>query len=293
MLVAGYPDGRLADADRPILRGIDRLVLRVENVPAAVRYYRESLGLDVVREGERYATLRLGDGRELLLHNDPDLPAEAVFLLVDDVNDLYRRREELRLRFAGPPGRVSRGYKATAKDPFGTVLLLIDRTLAEKSGQATEDAASPEALFPGVAPRITPRRELLAGLYERVGRTADDLPYTPQFEQIHGEYAAAFVEPRPDRAETWRHLLLLRKGGNLPKLGAARSRPPALDEEATETLRRIALEELGEGLGRRDRLPYTAGFDRLAERFNGWLNRTGRPPLAPHLLWRALATVAK
>ena len=66
-------------AATPLLLGIDRLVLRVPNLPAAVKYYGGTLGLSVVREGQSFATLRLGDGREVLLHNDADLPEEAIF----------------------------------------------------------------------------------------------------------------------------------------------------------------------------------------------------------------------
>ena len=102
-----------------MLRKIDRVILRVANLPAAVAYYRDVMGLTVVREEARLASLKLpGDGTELVLHTDPDLPGEAVYYLVDDVRELYRRRKELKLRFASPPTQVSRGFRATVKDPF-------------------------------------------------------------------------------------------------------------------------------------------------------------------------------
>ena len=278
----------------PLLRGIDRLVLRVPNLPAAVRYYTGTLGLGVAREGSNFANLTLPDGREVLLHNDDSLPEEAVFLLVDDVRAAYADRANNRLKFAGPPTRVGRGYKATAKDPFGTVLLLIDRTLEQSSGNAGETGGTPHALFPGVAAKLSPRRETLARLYEKAGRTADDLPYTPQFESIHTAYAAGFPEPQPDRAETWRHLLLLRKGGDLPKLGAAKSAPPPTsDVKAVDLVHRLILECFAGNIGRRDRLPYSPEFDRLTERFNSARAAANDPPLAPHQLWRLVAGLAK
>ena len=237
----------------------------------------------------------------MLLHNDADLPEEAVFLLVEDVRDLYKRREELRLKFAGPPGRVSRGYKATVKDPFGTVLLLIDRTLEAAGdagggaggGASPEIAKTPDALFPGVRAKLVPKRDLLASLYEAVGRTADDLPYTPQFERIFADYAATFPEPQPDRGETWRHLLTLRKKGELPKLGAAKSRPPVADPKTVALLREVLRSEFGGEIGRRDRLPYSREFDALADAFNRARVRAGDDPLAPHPLWRLVALLAK
>ena len=277
----------------PVLLGIDRLVMRVPSLAAAVGFYRDTLGLSVEREDKVFAILKLPDGKELLLHTSDDLPAEAVFLLVDDVPDLYRRRDELRLRFAGKPTRVSRGYKATAKDPFGGVLLLIDRSLESTSGTAAEDARTPHALFEGVAAKLTPKPRLLAQLYERAGRTADDLPYTPQFEQIFAAYSERYPEPRPDRAETWRHLLTLRKRGDLPKLGAARSRPPVSDEQTVMLLRQVLAEEFGGRIGRRDRLPYSPQFDRMTDAFNRARAKAGSDPLAPHQLWRLVALIAK
>src|SRR5947209_7930367 len=106
-----------------MFRRLDRLVLRVPNLKSAIAYYRDVLGMRVNREEVRVASLRFADDcGELILHADPDLPAEAVYLLVDDVRSLYKRRTELKLKFASPPARVARGYRATVRDPFGTVL---------------------------------------------------------------------------------------------------------------------------------------------------------------------------
>ncbi|MEL7240215.1 MAG: VOC family protein, partial [Planctomycetota bacterium] len=282
-----------AGSPEPILRGIDRLVLRVPNLPAAVKYYRDVLGLRVVRDGTSFATLALGDGREVLLHNDPDLPEEAVFLLVEDVRQMHADRATLRLNFVAPPSRVSKGYKATVKDPFGTVLLLIDRSLDDTSGDAAEDVKTPHALFPGVAPTYQAKPELLATLYEKAGRTADDLPYTPQFEQLYAGYATQWPEPQPSRAEVWRHLLGQRKKGNLPKLGPARSKPPVVDEPTQLLIRKLVAETIGESIGRRDRLPYSPEFDRFTEQFNRARSRSEQPPMTPHQLWRVVASMAK
>ena len=70
------------------------------------------------------------------------------------------------------------------------------------------------------------QRDALIAMYEKIGRTADDLPYTPHFETLYSGYANRLGDPKPTRAEVWRHLLNLRKGGKLPKLGEARSIPP-------------------------------------------------------------------
>jgi catechol 2,3-dioxygenase-like lactoylglutathione lyase family enzyme len=269
-----------------MLRRVDRVLVRVESLPAAVRYYTQVLGLEIVRQQPNAVTLKLSDDTcELILHDDPDLPQEATYFLVDDVRDLYRRRNELRLTFISPPVQVTRGYRATVKDPFGTVLLLLDRSTDSSATPAAEDARAPGALFPGVEERAAPRPELLIRLYEQIGRTADDLPYTPHFESLYEPYIQGFADPKPDRSEVWRHLLNLRKGGKLPRLGVARSRPPELDDDQRRQLRAM----VGSDMGKRDRLPYTKRFDELVDSFN----RTMPRPLSPHLVWRAIATLAK
>ena len=274
-----------------MLRKVDRLILRVPSLPSAVAYYRDVLGLKLLRQDGKLASFRLADdSTELVLHTDRDLPAEAVYYLVDDVRDLYRRRAELKLTFAGPPAQVARGYRAQVKDPFGSVLLLLDRTTEKTNSgggvsSVVEDAKESETLFAGFEPFRRAKPEALCALYEKTGRTADDLPYTPHFESLYKAYADHYGTSRPTRQEAWRHLLNIRKRGKLPKLGEARSKPPVVTEEALSQLRGM----LGADIGKRDRLPYTKRFDELVDEFNKSQDR----PLSPHLVWRLVATLAK
>jgi catechol 2,3-dioxygenase-like lactoylglutathione lyase family enzyme len=274
-----------------MLRKVDRLLLRVPSLPSAVSYYRDVLGLKLVRQDAKIASFRLADDTaELVLHTDEDLPAEATYYLVDDVRDLYKRRSALKLTFAGPPTPAARGYRATVKDPFGNVLLLLDRATEPAAAgagaqRAIEDGKVPGGLFAGIEPAQRPKRDVLIGLYEKTGRTADDLPYTPHFESIYKGYVQHYGTQAPTRQEVWRHLLNVRKRGILPKLGEARSKPPEVGEEAAEKLRGM----LGKDIGKRDRLPYTKRFDELVDEFN----KTQLRPLSPHLVWRLVATLAK
>ena len=269
-----------------MLRRVDRILLRVPALPSAVAYYRDVLGLELVRQDGRVANFRLGDGfTELVLHTDPDLPGDALYYLVDDVRELYRRRAQLKLTFANPPAQVSRGYRATVKDPFGNVLPLLDRSTESAGVAQIEDARATGTLFPGIEKRFPVKREELAAIYQSVGRTADDLPYTPHFEKLYGDYGACYPDPKPTRQEVWRHLLNLRKGSKLPKLGEARSTPPVVSDEDRQKLR----EMLGATIGKRDRLPYTKRFDEIVDSFN----KTQPRALPPHLVWRLVATLAK
>jgi catechol 2,3-dioxygenase-like lactoylglutathione lyase family enzyme len=270
-----------------MLRKIDRILLRVPALESAVRYYRDVLGLKLIKQDARLANFRLADGQtELVLHDDPDLPANAFYYLVDDVRDLYARRAELKLKFISPPIPVAHGFRATVKDPFDTVMLLLDRSTQASGTQAVEDAKPAGALFAGVEQKASVNRDALVKAYTRIARTADDLPYTPHFESLYSEYADPFGETKPTRSEVWRHLLTLRKKkGGLPKFGEARSVPPAISPEEKARLRDM----LGEDIGKRDRLPYTKRFDDLVDEFN----RTQQRPLSPHLVWRLVATLAK
>lgn len=270
-----------------MIRKVDRVILRVPSLEAAVRYYQDILGLRLIRQDARLASFRLSDDSELVLHNDPDLPAEATYYLVDDVRDLYRRRETLKLKFSSPPSPVSRGYKAAVRDPFGTVLLLLDRQTESSSLASTvvEDAKTPGTLFAGIAQRVVVKKDVLTETYVQIGRTADDLPYTPHFESLYITYARQHGDTPPTRQEVWRHVLNLRKAGKLPKLGEAKSKPPAVTDESRAMLRDM----LGETIGKRDRLPYTDRFDQIVNDFNS----TQKRRLSPHLVWRLVATLAK
>src|SRR5580658_10188292 len=168
-----------------MLKRIDRVILRVPNLASAVTYYRDTLGLPLIRHDSTVAAFSLGEA-ELILHSDPDLPYEETYFLVDDVRDLYRRRDELKLTFVQSPQQISRGFKAAVKDPFGTILRLLDRTAAGPS--AVEDTKSPTTLFAGEEPEVEPRIDALLAAYQQVNLTADDLPYTPHFEKLHALY---------------------------------------------------------------------------------------------------------
>ena len=298
-----------------MLNRVDRVLFRVPQLESAVKYYRDVLGMKPSKQSATVASFTLGgdgqQGTELVLHADPDLPAEATYFLVDDVRALYARRADLRLRFVSAPAAVSRGFRATVKDPFGNVLLLLDRTTDRSpasagataisggssggvtgggtgaGGHTIEDAkpAGSGALFAGVQPKIAPKKNVLATIYKNIARTADDLPYTPHFESLYASYTKQLGDEKPTRQEVWRHLLNLRKAGNLPKLGPAKSKPPKLDKDEEHRLRKL----LGDDIGKRDRLPYTPRFDDLVTAFNKPLSKK----ISPHLVWRIVAKLAK
>jgi catechol 2,3-dioxygenase-like lactoylglutathione lyase family enzyme len=268
-----------------MLQGVDRIIMRVPSVDAAVTYYRDVLKLHLVRREAALAAFSLPPDSELILHSTDDLPASGVYFRVDSVDEVHRQREALQLRFVSNPKPVTRGKLGIVRDPFGNILMLLDRTRQNPQETTIESAgATSGALFSGIEPRLPIRRDALAAIYTQVGRTADDLPYTHHFETLFEQYRSHFDTP-PSRTEVWRHLLTARKSSHLPKLGKARSTPPP----ATDTERNLLIALLSDHIGRRDRLPYTKAFDELVEAFNSATRRR----LTPHQIWRLVATLAK
>ena len=263
-----------------MIRRFDRLLIRVDSLPAAVKFWQETHGATLVRQDRAAASLTLVDGGDVLLHTDPHLATQQMYLLVDDVRAMHKDRARLRLDFRTPPTRGSRGYFATVRDPFGVVLEIADLSLESTAAEPSERLFGDDG-----ARDAKPDRARLAELYEQLGRTADDLPYTTHFETLYDAYASGFATPKPDHAEVWRHVLTTRKAGGLPKLGAARSKPPEIDDADRQRLREL----LADDVGKRDRLPYTPRFDALVTAFNVGRRR----PYSPHQIWRLVATVAK
>jgi len=117
----------------------------------------------------------------------------------------------LKLNFVQPQKR--RGGDTAL--PFAILWQCDDHRRSHQwRGDAVEDGKAAGALFSGVEEKIEVKREELIRVYEQIGRTADDLPYTPDFEKLHAAYGAQHREKKPEKRETWRHLLNLRRRKN-------------------------------------------------------------------------------
>ncbi|MCX5658691.1 MAG: hypothetical protein NTW19_03090 [Planctomycetota bacterium] len=135
-----------------------------------------------------------------------------------------------------------------------------------------------DALFPA------PDDELLISVYQKQGRTLDDLPYTEEFERIY-QAAGADLMTRP---ELFRRLHNLRKAAKLPRLGRAVEAPPRIPAEAERTLAKLVEAEIGR-LSLRDQLPHTDKFDQIVGAFNAQAGLN----LSAHAVWRLVAKMAK
>ncbi len=139
-----------------------------------------------------------------------------------------------------------------------------------------------DTLF-GAADELDGDDAVLVAVYQRMGRTLDDLPYTPELDSI----CAAVGREREPRA-VFHRLHNLRKAGKLPRMGRAETSPVRLEPGEEELVLALVREKIG-SVGQRDQLPFTPAFDEALERFNA---ETGRS-LDRHTLWRLIAKLAK
>lgn len=142
-----------------------------------------------------------------------------------------------------------------------------------------------EQLFP------TNDDDLLISVYQKQGRTLDDLPYTDAFETLYRSMYGGDDEAQgyqPSRAEVIHRLQNLRKAGKLPRMGRAHGERPRVTPDQEALLASLVEQAIG-ALSRRDQLLYTPQFDALCTRFN---TEAGLK-LSPHDVWRLVAKLAK
>lgn len=147
---------------------------------------------------------------------------------------------------------------------------------------------SENLLFP------TSDEDLLISVYQKQGRTLDDLPYTESFDALYrsmygdDETASGDDTYRPSRAEVFHRLHNLRKAGKLPRMGRALGERPRITPEQEKLLVELVEQQIGE-ISKRDTLPYTPEFEEIATRFNA----TATLDVDHHALWRLIAKLAK
>lgn len=126
----------------------------------------------------------------------------------------------------------------------------------------------------------------LVDAYVNSGRTTDDLPYTPEFDEMVQLLRHA-GDARSERDLIVR-LFRLRKAARLPQLGR-RSLPIGFASASDMELAEQLLKKTVGYVGSRDQLPYTPEFEKLLDEYN----RDATRPLDKHQFWRLLARIAK
>lgn len=139
----------------------------------------------------------------------------------------------------------------------------------------------------------TSDEDLLISVYQKQGRTLDDLPYTAEFEALYAalygcEESAQHHSHQPSQAEVFHRLHNLRKAGKLPRLGRAQGERPRITTDQEALLTKLVEQQIGE-ISKRDTLLYTPEFELIAALFN---SRAGLN-LDRHAIWRLIAKLAK
>ena len=122
-----------------MLKRIDCVMFRVEDVDAAVAFYRDTMGLAPLWRAGTMAGLEFPDAipglrTELVLHNDPHIPAKLdVNYMVDDVRVEVTRLTEAGCRTLAGPFPIAIGQCAVIEDPFGNALTLVDMTTGPRT----------------------------------------------------------------------------------------------------------------------------------------------------------------
>ena len=113
-----------------MLRKIDCVMIRVEDVKAAMAYYSNVFGLQPVWWDERSAGLVFPESdAEIVVHCYPDIPSRVeVYYLVDDVVTAVQHLATHACKILVKPFDITIGKCAVIEDPFGTRLCILDMT---------------------------------------------------------------------------------------------------------------------------------------------------------------------
>lgn len=111
-----------------MLRKIDCVMIRVDDVEAAAAYYAKVFGLRPQWSGDDSIGLVFSESdAEIVLHNDSDIPSSVeVYYLVDDVVSAVAHYAEQGCCVLVAPFDITIGKCAVIKDPFGTRLCILD-----------------------------------------------------------------------------------------------------------------------------------------------------------------------
>ena len=117
-----------------MFKKIDCVMIRVDDVAAAEKFYSEVFGLKPLWREARSVGMRLAEtDAEIVLHNNADIPNKVeVHYLVDDVVMAVKTYAGKGCRVLVQPFEVLIGRCAVIQDPFGTTICLLDQTSGKR-----------------------------------------------------------------------------------------------------------------------------------------------------------------
>ena len=111
---------------RPLFRKLDNHLLRVTDLDAAIAFYRDRLGHELLWHDESAAGFALPEtDAELVVHLEIGPETD---ILVDDVEAAVAAFLRAGGKVIEPPFDIPIGRCARLKDPFGNVLVILDQS---------------------------------------------------------------------------------------------------------------------------------------------------------------------
>jgi lactoylglutathione lyase len=123
-----------------MLKKIDCVMIRVDDVAAAEKFYSEVFGLKALwRETGSVGMALPETNAEIVLHNNAAIPHKVeVHYLVDNVIASVKYYAENGCRVLAPPFDVLIGKCAVIRDPFDTTICLLDLTSGRRPSDIGE-----------------------------------------------------------------------------------------------------------------------------------------------------------
>ena len=119
---------------KPLFRKLDNHLLRVDDLDAAIAFYRDKLGHKLIWRNDEAAGLALPEtDAELVLHRHIGPETDIV---VDNVDLAFKTFLEAGGESVEPPFDIAIGRCARVRDPFGNVLVMLDQS----KGKLTTDS---------------------------------------------------------------------------------------------------------------------------------------------------------
>jgi len=125
-----------------MLKKIDCVMIRVEDVDAAMAYYRDVFGLHPLWRDEQSMGMVFPEtDAEIVLHTYSDIPSRVeVYYLVDDVVTKVQTFAAKGCCVLVEPFDIRIGKCAVIEDPFGARLCILDMTKGPLTPNLSENA---------------------------------------------------------------------------------------------------------------------------------------------------------
>ena len=123
-----------------MFKKIDCVMIRVDDVAAAEKFYSDVFGLKALwREAGSVGMALPETDAEIVLHNNAAIPRKVeVHYLVDNVVAAVKYYAENGCRVLAPPFDVLIGKCAVIQDPFDTTICLLDLTSGRRPSYISE-----------------------------------------------------------------------------------------------------------------------------------------------------------